>query len=337
MFRKSPASGLLLSIIAYFALWLLVPRATFLPHIVNTIDTGVLFIKGPAAFILNLGAVVIVAAPTVAFMAIQIALVYFFAKLKLNFWQGLLALVACLGLIAAMLGIVIIHAKLPAKLHHYPNLKEHLFIMANYYGPLAMPMNVLKVLAAASIGCLVAVRVKDKNLLLPVVMIAACIDFWTVFFGPVATMLKHAPSIAPAVSAPIPQVGTGTFMPVTMVGPGDFLFMALVFAAVHQHKMNGARNYVYVFCAMTIGMLAVMFGLLSSLPALIVLAIAVVSANRREFNLTRQEKISMLVVGIVLLCLMTAAWSVLKARVEKNVGHTGRTLQQRHSESPAQT
>lgn len=334
--RKSPALGLLLSILAYIALWMLVPRATFLPHIVNTIDNGLLFIKGPAALILNLGAIAIVAAPTVAFMAIQIAIVYFFAKFKLNFWQGLLAMVGSVGLIAAILGIVIIHAKLPAKLHHYPNLKEQMFIMANYYGPLAVPINVLKILAAASVGCLVAVRVRDKNLLLPVVMIAACIDFWTVFFGPVASMLKHAPNIAPAVSAPIPQVGTGTFMPITMVGPGDFLFMAVVFAAVHQHRMNGARNYAFVFCAMTLGMLAVMFGLVNSLPALIVLAVAVVSANRREFNLTRQEKISMLIVGIVLLGLMTTAWSVLKARVEKNVGHTGHTHQQRHSKSPAQ-
>ena len=272
MFKKSPVPGLLLSILAYFALWLLVPRATLLPHIISIIDAGLLITKGPAAFLLSFGAMAIMALPTVAFMAIQIALVYFFAKLKLDFWRGALALALSIGLIAAILGIVILPLRLPAKLHHYPNLREHIFIMANYYGPLAIPLNVLKVLAAASIGCLVAVRVRDKNLLLPVVMIAACIDFWTVFFGPVAAMLKHAPNIAPAVSAPIPQVGTGTFMPITMIGPGDFLFMALVFAAVHQHKMNGARNYLFVTCAMTLGMLAVLFGFVSALPALIVLA-----------------------------------------------------------------
>ncbi|MCL5104513.1 MAG: hypothetical protein M1133_10450 [Armatimonadetes bacterium] len=326
MFKKSPLPGLLLSILAYFALWLLVPRATFLPHIISIIDAGILITKGPAAFLLSLGAVAIMALPTVAFMAIQIALVYFFAKLKLDFWRALLALTLSVGLIAGMLAIVIFQHRLPAQLHHYPTLKDHLDIMSIYYGPLAMPMNVLKVLAAASIGCLVAVRVRDKNLLLPVVMIAACIDFWTVFFGPVAAMLKHAPNIAPAVSAPIPQVGTGTFMPITMIGPGDFLFMALVFAAVHQHKMNGARNYLFVFCAMSLGMLAVMFGLCNSLPALIVLAVAVVSANWREFHLTRQEKISVLIVAVLLLGLMTAAWSVLKARVEKNMDHKPKSV-----------
>jgi hypothetical protein len=171
-------------------------------------------------------------------------------------------------------------------------------------------------IAAASIGCAVSERVKDKNLLLPVVMFAAYIDFWTVTRGPVATLLKKAPDLAQALSAPIPLPGAGTFTPVSMVGPGDFLFMGLVFAAVSRLKMDTVRNYWFVFAAMTIGMLSVVLGLLSLLPALVVLAIAVVAANWREFKLSKQEIISIAIVGALMLGSLPLIWSALSPKTD---------------------
>jgi hypothetical protein len=154
--------------------------------------------------------------------------------------------------------------------------------------------------------------VRDRNLLLPVVMFAAYIDFWTVTRGPVSAVLEKAPEVAMAVAAPIPAAGTGVFVPMTMVGPGDFLFMALVFAAVHRLGLNGARNYWFVFAGMTLGMLAVLFGLLPALPALVVLAVSVVAANWGKFKLTRQEAVSTAIVGLVLLASLPLVWSALR-------------------------
>ena len=322
MSKKPPIVSLFLSILAYFALWLLVPRATFLPAIVNELISSLGLVNDNAAAGLRLFSMVLVAAPTVAFMAIQIAIIFFYTKLNLKFWQALAAFALCLASIAALVTAIIWQTGITAKLGHYPNLREHLAIIGIYQGIFKLPYVLFVMLASINIGYMVSLRVSDKNLLLPVVMFAAFVDLWTVTQGPVATMLNKTPEVASAVSAPIPQVGTGAFMPSTLIGPGDFIFMALVFAAVHRFKMNGPRNYWYVFAFMTLGMLAVMFGILHSLPALITLAIAVVAANLREFKLSRQEKISTAVVGIILLISLPLVWSLLKPEPQKPAGST---------------
>ena len=304
---------------AYFALWILVPKAVFLPLIINSISAIIPFINGSAGNYLQFIVVAAMSAPTVAFMAISIAIIYYFAALKLSFKQSILSIIICIGTTFGLIAIVIQQLHILPKLGHYPNLSEHLYILAHYFGPFKMPISVLLMLAAASIGYAVSLRVTDKNLILPVVMFAAYIDFWTVTRGPVASALQHAPKVVEAVSAPIPQVGAGSFVPSTVMGPGDSLFMCLVFAAVLRHKMNGPRNYLFIFLFMTLGMLAVMTGLLPWLPALITLALAVMTANWREFSLSRQEKISMAIVAVLLFGTLPLVWSLLKPHVEKKV------------------
>ena len=319
MFRKSPIISLLFAVLAYFALWLLVPKATFLPAIVNELTSSLKYINPNTAAGMRLFTALLVAAPTVAFMAIQIGIIYFYAKLDIKFRQALLALVLCLISIVVLVNAVIWQAGIATKLGHYPSIKEQLILISYYQGIFKIPYVLFIMLASINIGYLVSLRISDKNLLLPVVMFAAFVDLWTVTQGPVAAMLNKAPEVASAVSAPIPQVGTGAFMPSTMIGPGDFIFMALVFAAVHRLKMDAPRNYLYIFISMTIGMLAVMFGFLNSLPALITLAIAVVAANRREFNLSRQEKISTVIVGVILLASLPLVWSILKPAAKEEI------------------
>ncbi len=284
MQKSSSLKALLVSILAYAALWLLAPKVHFLPK----------------ALLLILG--------TVAFMAVQIAIVYYYSLLNLKWWQSLLILAGSLGLTA----LVVMFMSAHARPHQGP---------IAYYGALRMVMSVLIMIAAASIGCAVAVRVKDRNLLLPVVMLAACIDFWTVTRGPVATMLQRAPQIAKAVSVPIPAAGAGVFTPLVAIGPGDFLFMGLVFAAISRLKMNGPRNYWFVFKMMTLGMLFVVAGPLQFLPALVLLAIAVVSANWREFKLNREEKLSIVVVAAILFAFMWLASSALAPAQPKGHHH----------------
>lgn len=311
MISKKPFVSLSAAVGAYVALWLLIPKASFIPKIAGVIGSAALHVGTDAANWLSFGAMCVMAAPTVAFMAVQIAIVYYFARIKMNFWHALAALVGSVALAEGIIAVVVWRY---GNIGHYPRLMEQFDLAGVYYGPLKIPLTLSLIFAAASIGYLVSLRIRDKNLLLPVVMFAAYIDFWTVTRGPVSVVLKHAPKVAEAVSAPIPHAGTGAFVPVSTVGPGDFLFMTLVFAVVHKLKMNEARNYWFVFIAMTLGMLAVVAGIVPpnvGLPALMVLAAAVIAANWKEFKLSRDEKISVAVVAIVLLISIPLVWSLL--------------------------
>lgn len=311
MLKKSPALCLAVTVAAYFALWLLVPRATFLPAILNHVTSAMRHSHGATAVALAVLAAVLVSIPTIAFMVIQIAIVFFYARLKWGPVRSAIALVVCLAGVAGIMAIIVAQSGLPAKMHRSLTLRETLYVTSVFPSFLKMPMSVLIMLAAASLGCLISVRIKDRNLLLPVVLFAAWIDLWTVTKGPVAQMLRNAPEVAQAVSAPIPKAGTGAFVPETMVGPGDFLFLGLVFAAVVRLGMNDRRNYWFVAVAMTLGMLAVMFGILEHLPALVVLAAAVVVANVREFRLSKQEAVSIAIVAAVLAASLPLVWWVL--------------------------
>ncbi len=295
--KKHPAWGLVWSFVVYFLLWQLVPRAGFLAEWARMLGQGS---GGVAA---KVAAACIFALPIVVFMFVQNVIVFEFSRMRLAWWKLLVFLVVSLG--AAYLGAwgIVWQLGIIDKMHRLPTTNELFALVGFYYGPFKMFISSAIMLAAASIGALVAVRVRDKNLLLPVVLFAAFIDVWTVTMGPVGAVLQNAPHVVSAVSAAIPQAGThgGRFEPNTLMGPGDFLFMALVFSVVFALGLNARRNFWFVFGAMTIGMLAVMFDLVPFLPALTVLAVAVVAANWREFKLSKQEKVSVGLLAVVLL------------------------------------
>ena len=159
-------------------------------------------------------------------MSVQIAAVYYYARLNFKWYIHLVVMVGALLLAAGLLTYIINAYHIPARLGRYPSIQQQLFLLGSYFGPLKLPITLCFIAAAAAIGGAVSCRVSDKNLLLPVSMFAACIDFWTVNYGFVNKTMQKAPQIVSAVSAPIPHAGTetGVFIPNTMVGPGDFLF-----------------------------------------------------------------------------------------------------------------
>ena len=177
--KKSHLIWLLAAVAAYFALWLIVPRMTFMLAAVNGIIGRIPHTHGAGRLGLRVLAAALLAMPTVGFMAVQVGIVYTFARLRLNARHYLLGIVLSLGGIFGLLAIVIRSLGLAARLGHYPNLPQHLFIMGMYHGPLKLPMSLLMMLAAACIGCMASLRIKDKNLLLPVVILGAGIDCWT--------------------------------------------------------------------------------------------------------------------------------------------------------------
>ena len=306
--RKSPLLYLLASLTIYFLLLIGVPKARFLAALADCINSALKGANPPLTVVLTISGIAVLSIPTIAFMTAQVSVVYQFAKLRFSFRAALLALTGLLLALSATVAIMIWRLDVVAKLHRLPTWREIGFIVGLYKpGLLKMALHAIIMLVAANIGCLVSLRIKDRNLLLPVVMFAATIDFWTVMVGPVSVMMEHAPEIVQAASTPIPHAGTGQFVPALMMGMGDPLFMAVVFASVHRLGMNGRRNYFFVLCIMTLAMLAVLLNFAPYLPALVALAVAVIAANWGEFKLNRQEKISTAIVAVMLVVLLLLA------------------------------
>lgn len=313
MSRKSPVWYLIGSLLVYFVLWIGVPKARFVPALLGHLDYAVHHAHQPMATILPIVGIILISIPTVAFMVTQMSIVYYFAKLQTGLRAGLLWLAGCAAGLALIVGVMVWRIDAVGKLHRLPTVREIGFIVAGHAGTLlGMLLFALILLTAASIGSLISLRIKDKNLLLPVVMFAATVDLWTVTVGPVSSAMQHAPEVVKAVSAPIPQAGAGAFVPTVTMGPGDPLFIALVFAAVHRLGLDARRNYKFIVVLMTAAMLCVMLGFVPFLPALVVLAVAVVAANWGQFKLSKQEKVSTAIVGLVLVTSLPLVWHALK-------------------------
>jgi hypothetical protein len=305
---------LLLAVVAYVALWVVIPRVSIAACAAPLISKVSSFAPVSASCYVTAAAFALAAVPTIAFMLAQLAIVFFFAKLDLDLRRGLFVFAGCLVGIAIVTAAIVLGPV--SRTGRIPTARETAAILGFYYGPLRIVHSLLVMFLATLVGVLVAPRVKDKNLLLPVVIFAAFIDPWTVLYGPVATVLRRAPEITRAVSVPIPHAGTGAFIPSTMIGPGDFLFVALVFAAVHRLKMNESRSFWFVSSAMIAGMLLVAFDVLPYLPALIALAIGVIVAHRKEFKLSRDEKVSVAVVACILTATLPLGWYLLSRCVQ---------------------
>ncbi|MBP5093380.1 MAG: hypothetical protein J6332_04970 [Abditibacteriota bacterium] len=245
---------------------------------------------------------------TIVVMMLVFAVIFSYADLRLKplKYAGLAALFA-LG-VAAMFFIAaaLIHGGVPA-------FREVSRVTTFYSGPLRIPINLFQILAAASLGCFVSGIVKDKGLLLAVVLVAACTDVWTVFAGPVGQALEKIPQAATATSASLPVAGMKGLYPLAIIGVGDSLFTGLVAACVAKFGLNMRRNYIFVSVFMTLAMLSLMIFWTVKIPALVVLSVAVVCANFGEFRLKPAEKRD-LAIAFVLFALVLGVISLAMRR-----------------------
>lgn len=313
MIKEKPIFRLAAAILAYFGLWVLAPKAAFFPYLTDAIILAASHAHGCAGIVLAITEAAIMFAPTIAFMALQFGVVYYFTGFRMGFWRSLGVFVGCVLLAIGIMALMVHRFGVEHRLHRMPTLRQALVICAVDQSYLKMLQTTLIMLSAAGIGYMVSLRVTDKNLLLPVVLFAAWIDLWTCTQGPVSSMMKRAPELVNAVAAPIPQAGAGAFIPKFLIGPGDFLFAGLVFAVVSRFKMNGPRTFWFVLGMMGLGMLAIALGFLDFLPALIVLAVGVVAANWRHFKLSRQEIISTAVVAVLLGASLPLVWAIVRS------------------------
>jgi hypothetical protein len=155
------------------------------------------------------------------------------------------------------------------------------------------------------LGALLALFLKDKNLLLPVSIFLALFDVFLVFtpVGFVQVLMKKAPNLLPAMAHRIPQVATtqqetgvpvGTF---AHVGPADFLFLGMFFVALYRFEMRTSATFKWLLVALAIYLPLVL--VVGPVPLLVPIGLTVLLVNIREFKMTLEEKVSTAVIAAI--------------------------------------
>ncbi|HUV06045.1 MAG TPA: hypothetical protein VMX94_13230 [Armatimonadota bacterium] len=161
--------------------------------------------------------------------------------------------------------------------------------------------NLCLMLFGGSLGCLLSFMIREANILVPVAVFAALVDYWNVSWGPLSRVIERKPDIIATASVHMPAPG----MPGGSVGVGDFVFLALFFAVLYRFSLNVRGAFWLGYGLLTACMLIVLkFGI--PVPALVPMAIAVVGANVRSFKLRREELLAILYVGLLLLMFLLA-------------------------------
>jgi len=301
MLKKIFTDKLTYFIIAFFAVWYLFP---FMP-----LRSIMAPLKGHNTLItITMMSLLIVS--TAISMFVQFGIVFEISKYKFNWKSALITLLISIGLIIICIiwaehYLLITNPKIFPKNMTYLN---RLIGVASNIGVINIPqkgfISLITIFLCTGLGTLISFLIREKNMLVPVMLCCAFIDVWTVTVGFVSKTLQKTPHIVSAVSTEVPMIGSKGFRPLSTIGPGDFIFVALVFACVFRYKMNVKLNFWLMFSILTLGMLLIVFGVLPALPALICVAIAALLANRKEFTLSKQEKLYIGIVFSFLLILM---------------------------------
>jgi len=233
-------------------------------------------------------AVVLAIIAGLVFIGIAVTMVAGIVRLRLS-WAQQLALAIIFGGISAAWGLARIEL-----------LKDlFLFVAATFFGALTSRI------------------IKERNILVPVAVVAAGVDIWGVYWGFVNFVGKKAPQVVEHLSAAVPGANA-VEMPIPLlsaIGVGDFLFMGLFVGAVSRLEMNSRGTLWALFIAFLTA--PVVFSLVgaSALPGLPLLGAAVLIANWRQFRFSRAEKFALLYAALAVMALvavMWAAYSLLK-------------------------
>ena len=306
-FRKIFVSQLFYFIIAVFALWYVFP---YIP--VHKLTDAIP--KDFAYHNLSVGIVMVgcIILSAVLNMFAQFGLVYSLSKLKFD-WKKLVCVFLGSAVMLILCIVWIEHYLSVTRPQIFPPSQTyfmHLLAIGKNIGSkfiVSLPqrgfINFFIITLCFSFGSLLSYIIKEKNLLVPVMLCCAFIDIWTCTIGFVSKTLAKAPEVVSGVSTGVSMIGGSKFaLPnIATIGPGDFIFASLVFACVMRFALNGKRNFWFMFSFLTLGMLLIVLGILPFLPALVCVCLGTLLANFRDFDMNRQEKLSVAVVFAVLL------------------------------------
>jgi hypothetical protein len=205
---------------------------------------------------------------------------------------------------------------------------------------LATLLPALLILTGTCAGRLLARLIRERALLVPVLLIAALIDLWGVYWGPVsqatesaggavATMASAATATAHVpekVQAALPEslAAMGNITPPDQIGFGDFLFLAFFLTCAYRLGFSAHRTAIGLITGLLLATLLMAADGLSIasvdlqidyLPGLVFICGGVLLANWRAWTLTRQE---WLMTGVMVALLATGLTvSAVRAELAK--------------------
>lgn len=163
--------------------------------------------------------------------------------------------------------------------------------------------------AATLVGSGASGIVREPNLLPPIALTAAVVDFVAIRFGgPTTRMLEARPDIVQAASTALPSVGAlqapmaNGIVPseaLAIMGLGDIVFVGFVFGALMRYVPRFGPSAAWTIVGGVAGMAVVLVTGLT-LPGLPFLALGCLLANARCFRYSRGELLSLAVVAIFL-------------------------------------
>jgi len=230
-------------------------------------------------------------AATIIFTGFSVALILLGAQLRLTGTQELVGMAAMGGL---WLGLTRLAAS---------SEMSRLII-----GPAA---GLVFILLCLLVGRLISRILREANILLPVCVVAAAADIFTVYWGPTAKFLAVAPEVVRSLSVAIPKIGSAAgpagaagLRFVATMGLGDFIFLAVFFAAGARLGFNLPRTGWITGIIVVLGLTAFFFvPAAAHIPLLPFIAAGFLIANWREFHLTAEEKRNLLwaalIVGVI--------------------------------------
>jgi len=181
--------------------------------------------------------------------------------------------------------------------------------------------DVIFLVACVLAGRLLSRIITERNLLLPVALVLALADVFTVFIGPTGQALEKMPELVANLSIKVPQVGSAAgpegaagLTHMATMGPGDLVFAALFFAAVVRFGLSLRASFIGITVPVVIGLVGfLLLPLLPGVPVLPLMALGFLIANRGRFRLSRQEKIFVLIAAVVVALLLAGLWLAMRA------------------------
>jgi hypothetical protein len=167
------------------------------------------------------------------------------------------------------------------------------------------------------LGALLATSIREKNILIPVAIFLAIFDMFLVLtpVGPTQAIMRHAPSILTHAGLIIPRATAsptgGVARIVANVGPADLVFLGAYFIALFRFKMRTRITLLAMIPTLIGYMFVVLFGHIA-LPALLPIGVVLLAVNWKEFNLTKDEKLSSAAVAALGVGLLV--WGVTRPR-----------------------
>jgi len=188
------------------------------------------------------------------------------------------------------------------------------------------------------LGALLASLIKDRNIVVPIAIFLAWLDMFLVFspLGVTNQIIKKFPAMLPAIAVQMPSAHHDTtgerVTPGALAGPADFLFLAMFLIALFKHDMRARHTVIVVIPTLLAYMLLVTL-LKMPLPALVPIGAVVLLVNRKEFELTKDEKISTAFVAALGIALFT--WGMFQKRPAPPTDSSPKVHGQEFSKSPS--